>query len=145
MQACITCAAEIGPAAAALLCVTYVKAHPTCLHACYPSGAEQRAYDLEDRLRNTQRQAAGFDEAQSSLIEQSQILVCLYVSMLIQYGARYRTALFCGLSWRRPCTVQVTVVCCCLASTPCEARQALVWFEVMLSCLLVSRYLRMRS
>jgi hypothetical protein len=41
-----------------------------------PTGAEQRAYDLEDRLRSTQRQAAGFDEAQSSLIEQSQLLVC---------------------------------------------------------------------
>jgi hypothetical protein len=40
-----------------------------------PAGAEQRAYDLEDRLRSTQRQAAGFDEAQSSLIEQSQLLV----------------------------------------------------------------------
>lgn len=39
------------------------------------AGAEARALDLEDTLRQAQRQTAGFDEAQSSLIEQSTLLV----------------------------------------------------------------------
>ncbi|GAX78586.1 hypothetical protein CEUSTIGMA_g6025.t1 [Chlamydomonas eustigma] len=38
-------------------------------------GADQRAFELEERLRQQQRQTSTFDEAQSSLIEQSQLLV----------------------------------------------------------------------
>ncbi len=38
-------------------------------------GADQRAFELEERLLRERRQTQTFDEAQSSLIEQSQLLV----------------------------------------------------------------------
>ena len=44
-------------------------------HKRLRQGAEQRTHELEDRLRQEQRQTLSFDETQNSLIEQSQLLV----------------------------------------------------------------------
>ncbi len=44
-------------------------------HKRLRQGAEQRALQLEGQLKQQQRQAQGFDEAQSGLIEQSQVRV----------------------------------------------------------------------
>ncbi|KAJ9531112.1 hypothetical protein QJQ45_000889 [Haematococcus lacustris] len=44
-------------------------------HKRLRQGAEQRALQLEERLAAQQRHTAGFDEAQSGLIQQSQLLI----------------------------------------------------------------------
>ncbi len=45
------------------------------IHLVVHAGADQRSYELEDRLKHQERQTSSFDEAQTSLIEQSQLLV----------------------------------------------------------------------